>query len=80
MENINIDAFSYDAINYLLDDLSNKNAVSSFHGHIIGRIASETFIDETLLPLLHSSDSILRENVNEILIQAGSRLGRRYLN
>lgn len=80
MENIDLDAFSYNAINYLLNDLSNKNSVSPFYGHIIGRIASESFIDETLLPLLHSSDSILRENINEILIQAGSRLGRRYLN
>lgn len=73
------DAFSEDAISFLLADLNRKGAAAYFQGNILGNIASERFITDRLLPLLPDAKPPLAENIQRTLDKAGSRHGRRYV-
>jgi hypothetical protein len=76
---ITTEVFSEDAISFLLADLNQEGGVSSFHGHLLSRTATEQFINERLLPLLPDAKQPLLKNLHEVLRQAGSRQGRRYV-
>lgn len=73
------EAFSEDAISFLLADLSRKASVPLLQGHLLGRTATEQFVTERLLPLLPGAKQPLLKNLHSVLEQAGSRHGRRYL-
>ena len=74
------DKFSDDAISFLLASLRNKNATSNIRGHLLGNTATESFVIERLLPLLSGADETLAKNLHRVLLQAGSRHGRRYIS
>lgn len=78
MEKLTTDDFSSDAVSFLLADL-NHAPIHWWRGHLIGQTATEQFVTERLLPLLPEADSILSDNLKNVLSQAGSRHGRRYL-
>lgn len=73
------EVFSDDAISFMLADLSRERSASSFRGHLLGSIATEQFVTERLLPLLPDAKQPLLKNLHEVLRQAGSRHGRRYV-
>jgi hypothetical protein len=77
-KDITIDVFSEDAISFILADLS-QTKVSHFPGHLMALTATEKFINERLLPLLPDANAQLLENLHEVLKEAGSRHGRRYV-
>jgi hypothetical protein len=72
------DEFSTDAVSYLLADLSRSVSVNPFHSHVLGKTATEQFVEERLLPLLPDAKVPLLTNLKKVLRQAGSRHGRRY--
>ena len=71
------DAFSEDAISFLLADL-NREGSMYFDGHLLGSTATEKFVTERLLPLLKDAKGSLYINLRRVLKQAGTRHGRRY--
>jgi len=78
-KNITTEVFSEDSISFLLADLSREGGINYFHGHLLGDAATEQFVTEHLLPLLPNAKQPLLNNIHEVLRQAGSRHGRRYL-
>lgn len=77
---ITTEVFSEDAISFLLADLGREGSVSSFFPrHLLGSTATERFITERLMPLLPDAKQPLLNNLSEVLRQAGSRHGRRYV-
>jgi hypothetical protein len=79
LSDITTEVFSEDAVSFLLADLSTEGSVSSIHGHLLGNTATEEFVTERLLPLLQDAKQPLLKNLHEVLGQAGSRHGRRYV-
>lgn len=73
------DSFSEDAISFLLADL-NRGATQDFMGGLLGTTATEAFVSERLLPLLPEAKEPLLKNLKNVLRQAGSRHGRRYVS
>lgn len=73
------DDFSEDALTFLTKDLSRRK-LDEFHGSLLGRTATETFITERLIPMLAGAGKFLRRNLEMVLEEAGSRHRRRYLN
>jgi hypothetical protein len=73
------DAFSEDAISFLLADLNRPGAAGGLHGHLLGGTATEQFVTERLLPLIPDTKPPFSENLQKVLRQAGSRHGRRYV-
>ena len=78
LTDITTEMFSEDAISFLLADLSYEGSESSFRGNLLGRIATEEFVTERLLPLLGDTKQPFLGNLHTVLRQAGSRHGRRY--
>jgi hypothetical protein len=76
---ITTDVFSEDAISFLLADLSREKIRASFSEHLLARTATEQFVTECLLPLLADAKQPLLNNLHEVLKEAGSRHGRRYI-
>lgn len=77
---ITTEVFSEDAISFLLADLSREGSVTLYSpGHLLGNAATEQFITERLLPLLPGAKEPLLGSLHEVLRQAGSRHGRRYV-
>ena len=72
------DDFSEDAVAFLLKDLSETQA-NPLQGFLLGRTATEPFVNERLLPMLEGAGGPLRTNLGIALGQAGKRHGRRYL-
>ena len=75
---ITTDMFSEDAISFLLATLSEEASTSRFHGHLLGRTATEEFVKECLLPLLSNIKQPFSKNLHAVMEEAGSRHGRRY--
>ena len=71
--------FSEDAVSFLLADLSREKMRAYFSKHLLGRTATEQFVTERLLPLLADAKQPLLKNLYEVLKEAGSRHGRRYI-
>jgi len=76
VRDLSTDQLSHDAINFLLADLHQQQPRTS-HGILLGKIATETFVAEKLLPLLGGEDP-LRINVQTAIDAAGRRFGRRF--
>jgi len=72
------DHFTEETISYLISTL-NTNQHRDFRGHLLGHTATESFVEERLLPMLGKDDEPLASNLREILSQAGGRHGRRYI-
>lgn len=77
--NITTEVFSEDAISFLMAELSREGSVSPFRRHVLGNTATEQFVTERLLPLLTDAKQPFLKNIHEVLRQAGTRHGRRYL-
>lgn len=78
-QDLGIDEFSEDAISFMIADLSQGRSVTDFRGHLIGQIATEQFVRERLLPLLANAEGRFLTRLRKVIIQAGSRHGRRYI-
>ncbi|WP_369632843.1 hypothetical protein [Variovorax sp. V512] len=72
------DDFSSDAISFLLRGLECERGFD-FRGHLLGRTATEKFVIDRLLPLIRDAQDPLKGNIEELVRQAGSRHGKRYL-
>jgi len=59
--------------------LSREGSVSLHRWHLLGRIATEQFVVERLLPMLLDAKPPLLQNIQKVIKQAGSRHGHRYL-
>ena len=75
LSDLSTDDLSADAISFLLADVS-RNVPVNFRGHILGSIATEKLVEETLLPLANTKCT---HALATVLKQAGKRHGRRYL-
>ena len=75
---ITTEIFSEDTISFLMADLR-RGGSSPFRGHLLGCTATEQFVTKRLLPLLHDAKQPFLNNLHEVLRQAGSRHGRRYV-
>ncbi|GAB2923587.1 hypothetical protein GCM10027093_73620 [Paraburkholderia jirisanensis] len=79
MSDVSTDTLSEDAISFSLADLRRSDSATGFEGHLLGKIATERFVTERLLPLLPIAEGSFLENLGAVLDQAGKRHGRRYL-
>lgn len=70
--------FSEDAISFLLADLAHSE-IRTFRGHLLGRTATEKFVSERLLALVHDAQPPLSSNLQKVLREAGKRHGQRYI-
>jgi hypothetical protein len=78
---LSTDMFAESTILFLLADL-NRNLAGSYlgiRGHLLGTTATELFVTERLLPLLPDAKPPLLKKLREVLREAGSRHGRRYV-
>jgi hypothetical protein len=73
------EAFSEDAISFLLADLGRAQGFVNIAGLLLGTTATERFVTERLLPLLPDAKPPSSKKLREVLRQAGSRHGRRYI-
>jgi len=73
------DAFTEDAISFLLADLRDRDNESS-DPPLLGVTATEAFVTDRLLPLIDEAKPRLLENLREVLREAGNRHGRRYIS
>jgi hypothetical protein len=74
---ISTDDMPEDAIAFLLADLSRTGALS-FWNNPLGRVASERFVTERLIPLVRGASDTVLNNLRIVLKAAGDRNGRRY--
>ncbi|HZL11847.1 MAG TPA: hypothetical protein VFC65_17835 [Prolixibacteraceae bacterium] len=73
-----LDDFTEETITYLLDDL--KRPRSEFYeNRILTNIATETFVNERLIPRLESVENIESENLKNLIESIGVKHKRRYL-
>lgn len=70
-KNITIEAFNEDAISFMLADLSRKNSLTSFRGHLLGQVVTENFAVSRLLPLLPGAKQPLLRNLYEVPAMEG---------
>lgn len=75
---LTIDVFSEDAISFMLADLSQAK-MTHFPKSLLALTTTEKFINDRLLPLLPDAKGQFLENLYELLKEAGSRHGRRYV-
>lgn len=78
-KDLTVEKLSEDAISFLLAEISRKAAIDSFRGHLLGNVATETFVIERLLPLLTTAEEPFLSNLSTVLKLAGKRHGRRYV-
>jgi hypothetical protein len=79
LNDLTTDDLSEDSISLLLADLERENSTSWFYGHLLGRVATEQFVSDRLLPLRDEGNSTFAKNLRAVLRGAGSRHGRRYI-
>ncbi len=72
------DDFTEETIKYLLDDLK-KPRLEYHSNRILINIATESFVNELLIPRLESSEDIERENLKSLIESIGVKHKRRYL-
>ncbi len=76
---LSTDIFAEPTISFLLADLNRARSWDGLNEPLLGTTATELFVTERLLPLLPDAKPPLSVNLREVLRQAGSRHGRRYL-
>lgn len=77
-EGISIEDFEEEAISFMLADLGKKQTTAD-RDILLGKLASDRFVLERLLPIVPKADAILLENLVGVINSAGRRLGKRYL-
>ena len=78
-DDLSTDELSESAIEYLVTDVLNRSGTGGFRGHVLGRIATESFVNKYLLPLQQNSQTTSNETLMEVLANSGRRHGRRYV-
>jgi hypothetical protein len=78
-KDISTDHFGEDAISFLFADLSKREYIYDFKGHLLEETATESFVTEHLLPLLPNAEEPLRSNLIKVLKEVGKRHGKRYV-
>lgn len=78
LEDLTIDEFTEEAITYLLDELKSIK-LNLWVSSILINIATESFVNERLIPLLKSKKGIEQKNLKEIIEKIGKKHERRYL-
>ena len=78
LPDLSTDAFSEDAISFLLADLDRESDAPGFGWPVLGSTATEEFFAERLLPLLVGAKEPRLGRLQGVLRQAGSRHNRRY--
>lgn len=76
---VSTDELSEGAISFVLSSLGRKDRSSRYIDNVLGVFPTERFIVERILPILPNAQGILRARLLQVLEQAGSRHGRRYL-
>ncbi len=79
LSELTTDDLSEDSISLLLADLERESSTSWLYGHLLGRVATEQFVSDRLLPLRDEGNSTFAKNLKAVLRDAGSRHGRRYI-
>jgi len=79
VEDITIDALTDDMVASLLSDLNIPGKIMEFWYNPLGRLATERFVRERLIPLASGASSAFVENLEIVLKVAGDRHGKRYL-
>ena len=72
------DMFSKNAISFLLSRLTYATETTLW-GSLLGRCATETFVEDHLLEFISTTDEPFNSNLRRILEDAGRRHGRRYI-
>lgn len=75
---VTTDVLGKDAVSFVLADLNREDFEADLAGPFLGKVATELFVTEQLLPLLPSAKGTLRKNLHLVLAEAGARHGRRY--
>lgn len=75
--NLSLESFDEEGINYLVEDLRSNKLF--FGGFNLGNIATESFVEKRLLPLLETNEEPLKTNLLETLAAAGRRNDRRFV-
>ena len=78
LPDLSTDAFSEDAISFLLADLDGQSGAAYLECHVLGSTATEEFVTERLLPLLAGAKGPRLGRLQAVLRQAGLRHNRRY--
>jgi hypothetical protein len=78
MSDLTSDDLSEGALSFLIDDLR-AEWFHPFIEHLLGRIATDSFVVQRLLPLVSSEPGPFQENLRAVIRDAGRRHGRRYL-
>ena len=78
-QQLTTDDFNEEAISFLFADLTKKRQIDDLYGYLLGKTATESFVNDRILPLLPSAQEPLRANLLAVLKQAGKRHGRRYV-
>ncbi len=76
---ITTDDLSEDAISYLLSCLNRKDDITFLERHLLGDIATESFIDDRLIPLIKDATQPFLKNVIKIIEEASFRHGKRFI-
>ncbi|HEY0150961.1 MAG TPA: SIR2 family protein [Longimicrobium sp.] len=75
--NLSTAELSPPAISYLLEELQSGDR-ARFHRPLLGLLATEEFVENSLLPLASGLRDEVRKSLRDVLDAAGSRHGRRY--
>lgn len=78
MQDLTTESLNEDAISFLIADLSQRPRWT-FEETLLGNIASESFVEQRLLPLLSLDEEPLKSNLRATVRQAGRRHRRRYI-
>lgn len=78
LPDLSTEAFSEDAISFLLVDLGRERIDPGLEGHVLGSTATEEFVTERLLPLLAGAKERRLSRLQGVLRTAGARHDRRY--
>ncbi|YAF58739.1 hypothetical protein DOCECA_00960 [Pseudomonas sp. E102] len=75
---VTTDDISSEAISFILAELAREKSERRLGSNFLGAAATESFITDSLLPLLVGAQNPLRKNLLRVLERAGARHGRRY--
>lgn len=78
LSDLTSDSLDPEALAYLIDDLR-VATIRPFEGHLLGRIATDAFVAQQLLPLVSPKPGLFQDNLRTVIRDAGRRHGRRYL-
>lgn len=81
MESLELSSFTKKEINELLHELAKIDyELLPPDNFVLSNIATEAFVEERLLPLMSTKNSLLRKNLTIVIENIERQLGRRYLH